>query len=79
MSARLSALPCPFCGMRPLAEFVFRKTLANVEGSAIERLYLRHDSATESREDWQHVGGCRAWLRVTRNPSSGAVLQVELA
>ena len=79
MSSRLPALDCPFCGARPLGEFVFRKTQPNVGETPFETTYLRRDSAEESCEEWQHVGGCRGWLRVVRNPSTGAVLQVELA
>jgi sarcosine oxidase subunit delta len=79
LASRLPALDCPFCGPRPLGEFVFRKTLPNVAGEAFARIYLRHDSATESVEEWQHLGGCRGWLRVRRNPSTGMILEVVLA
>ncbi len=73
-----SAIPafvCPFCGPRPLEEFLFRKTLPNAGDDAYAAVYLRVDSAARSIEEWQHVGGCRAWLRVVRNPSSGEVLE----
>lgn len=75
----MSRLVCPFCGPRELAEFEFHKTLPNAGHSAYERTYLRVDSLTESVEHWQHVHGCRAWLVVRRNPSTGAVLALELA
>jgi len=39
---------------------------------------LRVDSLQSSVEYWQHVQGCRAWLLVQRNPSTGAVLDVEM-
>ncbi len=73
-----SAIPafvCPFCGPRPLEEFLFRKTLPNAGDDPYAAGYLRVDSAERSTEEWQHVGGCRAWLRVVRNPSSGEVLE----
>ena len=79
MPSLLPALDCPFCGARPLGEFVFRKTQPNAGEDSFARTYLRRDSAVESCEEWQHLGGCRAWLRVTRNPSTGAILGVELA
>ena len=79
----LPALDCPYCGPRPLGEFVFRKTLPNAGedgvASTYRSIYLRRDSEVESREEWQHVGGCRAWLRVKRNPSTGGILGVEMA
>lgn len=74
----IPALVCPFCGARPLEEFLFRKTLPNAGNGAFETVYLRVDSAVQSQEEWQHVGGCRAWLHVVRNPSTGEVLEVRL-
>jgi sarcosine oxidase delta subunit len=29
-------------------------------------------------EEWQHVAGCRAWLLIDRNPSTGVVCSVAL-
>ena len=71
-------LQCPFCGPRELEEFEFRKTLPNAGDDEFARTYLRVDSVTLSREHWQHLGGCRAWLEVHRNPSSDAVICVRL-
>jgi sarcosine oxidase subunit delta len=74
----MSLFVCPFCGARNLEEFVFHKTLPNVAGGAFETTYLRRDTPESSEEHWQHRYGCRAWLRVRRNPSTGDVLDVEL-
>jgi sarcosine oxidase subunit delta len=87
-------MACPFCGLRPLEEFLFRKTVPNAASgsstgaaagtdvadgaSAYARVYLRIDSAECSIEEWQHVAGCRAWLLVDRNPSTGLVRSVAL-
>jgi sarcosine oxidase delta subunit len=75
----VTRLACPFCGPRELHEFEFHKTLpaAGSQGE-FERTYLRVADPLLSIEHWQHVGGCRAWLLVHRNPSSGATLAVEL-
>ena len=72
---------CPFCGLRELDEFEFHKTLPNAgaSASAFERVYLRVDRLTFSREHWQHVRGCRAWLEIDRNPSSNEVMAVRMA
>ncbi len=93
---QVPGLACPFCGPRPLEEFLFRKTVPNVgtgfaigadagvgtagakEVDAYEQVYLRVDSAEHSVEEWQHVAGCRAWLLVDRNPSTGLVYSVAL-
>ena len=81
-------MACPFCGLRPLEEFLFRKTVPNVvagsgvgadaDAGAFTQVYLRVDSAEQSVEEWQHVAGCRAWLVVDRNPSTGVVRSVAL-
>lgn len=72
----MSLFTCPYCGPRSMEEFSFHKTLPNVTGGEFERIFQRHDNPTESREHWQHRFGCRAWLYVRRNPSTGAVLEV---
>jgi sarcosine oxidase delta subunit len=74
----VTRLSCPFCGLRELEEFEFHKTLPNAGDSPVARAYERIDSLTESREHWQHVRGCRAWLEIHRNPSTGAVLFARL-
>ena len=74
----MNQLRCPFCGARELHEFEFRKTRANLDSSAFSQVYLRVDSLDLSVEYWQHVHGCRAWLLVQRNPSTGAALAVEM-
>jgi sarcosine oxidase subunit delta len=72
-------LPCPFCGARELREFVFHKTLpAAASADEFGRTYLRVADPQLSVEHWQHVHGCRAWLQVQRNPSTGAVLAVQM-
>ena len=91
---QVPGMACPFCGLRPLEEFLFRKTVPNVvtgsgngaaagtdvtdSASAYAQVYLRVDSAERSVEEWQHVAGCRAWLLVDRNPSTGVVRSVAL-
>ena len=74
----MTRLACPFCGPRHLREFEFHKTVPAPGSSAFARVYERVDSAHLSIEHWQHVGGCRGWLEVRRNPSTGSVLSVRL-
>jgi heterotetrameric sarcosine oxidase delta subunit len=70
----MNSLVCPFCGPRELHEYEFRKTRENVTSSEFSKVYLRIDSVELSTEYWQHVLGCRAWLLIQRNPSTGVVL-----
>ncbi len=74
----MSRIVCPYCGPRELAEFEFHKTVPNAGDSPFERAYLRVDDRERSREHWQHVRGCRAWLDLLRNPSTGQVLETKL-
>jgi heterotetrameric sarcosine oxidase delta subunit len=74
----VTRLECPYCGPRELEEFAFRKTLAEPDASDYAAVYERANRIDESDEHWQHVGGCRAWLRVRRNPSTGEVCDVHL-
>jgi heterotetrameric sarcosine oxidase delta subunit len=74
----MNRLYCPFCGPRELEEFRFHKTLAEPGANAYEEVYARINRPAMSLEHWQHVYGCRAWLRVHRNPSDGTVRDVRL-
>lgn len=70
-------LHCPFCGDRDTEEFRFRTPLPDPAAqSQYARVYERVNDPARSREYWQHVHGCRAWLVVMRNPSTGEVLSV---
>lgn len=72
----MTQLDCPFCGPRELEEFYFHKTLPEPGANAVASVYERISRFDLSCEHWQHVHGCRAWLAVRRNPSTGQVLEV---
>lgn len=74
----MNQLACPFCGARELEEFVFRKTLPEAGVSEYAPVYERVNRIDYSLEHWQHVGGCRAWLLVQRNPSTGEIREVQM-
>lgn len=74
----MSSLDCPFCGPRMLEEFAFQRTCGARDGDAVSRVYLRTERVDRSLEYWQHVQGCRAWLTVVRNPSTGEILSVRM-
>jgi sarcosine oxidase subunit delta len=71
-------LSCPFCGSRELEEFLFHKTLPEPGSDAYAAVYERVNRLDDSHEYWQHVHGCRAWLYVRRNPSTGEVHETVL-
>ena len=80
-------LSCPVCGERDLREFAYRgsaKLMARPAADAgaeawHDYLHLRENPAGPNAELWQHVSGCRAWLRVVRDTRDHAVLEVGLA
>lgn len=74
----MKRLACPFCGPRELDEFTFHKTLPEPGSDEFASVYERVNRTDDSLEHWQHVHGCRAWLLVRRNPSTGEVMDARL-
>ena len=81
-------IPCPFCGARDLAEFVYLgdatlerpdPSSPNAERAFHDYVYLRDNPAGPHREFWHHVSGCRSWLIVTRDTRTHETLAAELA
>jgi heterotetrameric sarcosine oxidase delta subunit len=70
-------IDCPHCGRRNVEEFEFRSVAPISAATAFERVYERVNLPDASVEHWQHVHGCRAWLVLRRDPSTGAVRLVD--
>jgi sarcosine oxidase subunit delta len=73
-------IPCPFCGPRDSAEFSTvgsappPRPAADAPFEAWHAyLHLRDNPAGLHEELWQHVQGCRQWLRVMRDTRTHAV------
>jgi methylglutamate dehydrogenase subunit B len=71
-------ITCPFCGGRDVEEFQFRSVIAEAQSTAFERVYERVNDASNSLEYWQHALGCRVWLVIRRNPSTGEIGDVRV-
>jgi methylglutamate dehydrogenase subunit B len=81
-------IPCPFCGLRDVSEFV---TIGEAAGArpdpeapdAAEKFfayaYLRANPAGPSEEYWYHALGCRSWLKVMRDTRTHSVESAVLA
>lgn len=75
-------IPCPHCGARAQAEFVYERTMDSVvrigaePDDAMETLFTRTNPRGEDEELWRHSFGCRAWMVVTRNRVTNAILAV---
>jgi heterotetrameric sarcosine oxidase delta subunit len=80
-------LTCPECGERDSREFAYKgaaKLMDRPKGDAgpeafHDYVHVRDNPAGPLRELWQHEFGCRAWLVVTRNTVTHAVLGSEMA
>lgn len=80
-------IPCPFCGPRDRREFTYLGADNWAEAPGPEAgldalddwLHLRDNPAGEGQELWQHDGGCRAWLIVTRNMTTHEIVAVRPA
>src|SRR5262245_63043764 len=86
-------IDCCYCGRRGHEEFAYLGDAAvarpggdpneplddSLRQRWVDYVYLRDNPAGLHRELWQHVGGCRAWLLVTRDTATHAILRVEPA
>ena len=80
-------ITCPYCGPRDLAEFAYqgdgnrtRPDPASMDQHAWNAyVYDRHNPAGAHHEIWQHSGGCRAHLAVTRDTLTHAITSVAFA
>lgn len=79
---------CPWCGPRSLDEFEYggdaskkRPTGKSQESMEawVDYAYMHDNVAGRHKEYWQHVGGCRSWLIVTRDTRTHEISKVELA
>ena len=79
-------ISCPLCGPRDRREFYYLGDRVYAdrpqEDAAAEAwdsyLYLRDNPAGETRDLWFHEMGCSAWVEVTRNTETHAVLATRL-
>lgn len=76
---------CPHCGPRHIEEFVYLgdATRARPADDAPQAdwcayLFARRNPKGVHQEYWQHVAGCRAILKVTRDTRTHTIIAVEL-
>lgn len=80
-------LTCPLCGDRDLREFSYTGAAVLADRPAADAvpevwhdyLHLRDNPAGQTRDLWHHGAGCSAWLIVTRDTVSHAILSVDRA
>jgi len=79
-------ITCPICGARDRREFYYRGAAVALErpepdaGAEVwdDYLHLRDNPAGVTRDLWYHESGCTAWIVVTRDTVSHAVLDTAL-
>jgi heterotetrameric sarcosine oxidase delta subunit len=73
-------IPCPYCGPRAETEFAFGRALEGApHREELAVALTRTNPVGVSRELWQHVSGCRAWLVIERDTLSHAIHAVRAA
>ena len=75
-------IPCPHCGPRAQAEFVYERTLDGLvtleaePDAAMHALYTRENPRGYADELWRHTFGCRSWLVIRRHRVSHQIAAV---
>ncbi len=79
-------ITCPLCGERDRREFYYYGASAYLSRPGPEaddaawdnHLHLRDNPAGETKDVWYHELGCSAWIEVTRNTVTHAILSTRL-
>jgi sarcosine oxidase subunit delta len=78
---------CPYCGLRGHEEFSYigdatkQRPASPADATAAEwhnYVYIRDNPRGPHQEIWQHIQGCRAFVRVLRNTLTHEVLATGL-
>ena len=80
-------IPCPVCGIRDEAEFVYGgdATVAYPPESEsdvaawVGPVFIRENPLGPHREWWHHIHGCRQWLTVERDTQTHEIRVATLA
>lgn len=75
---------CPWCGPRAQTEFEYYCDASVVDTrfaeesmrEALDRVFIRNDFIGFHEEIWQHVFGCRGWLRVERHTRTHEIRRI---
>lgn len=79
-------IDCPFCGVRDHSEFTYGGDATieypSLDASAadwVKAVYERENIRGRQFETWQHVHGCRMWLKVERDTVTHEISSVTAA
>ncbi|MEO0327646.1 MAG: sarcosine oxidase subunit delta [Pseudomonadota bacterium] len=75
-------IKCPWCGYRDESEFQYKGDATKIrpkdnasEAKFFDYVYTRKNPRGWHTEWWQHVGGCRQWVKVVRNTATHEILE----
>jgi sarcosine oxidase delta subunit len=57
-------IKCPYCGMRSQNEFSYGGD------ATVKRPELNKEVSDQDWDIWQHLSGCRQWIKVERDTST---------
>jgi len=72
-------IPCPHCGNRAQAEFVYERSADSVvsldaePAVAVAALFSRANLRGVEEEIWRHTHGCGSWMLIRRDRVSHAI------
>lgn len=75
----MKQIPCPHCGNRAQAEFVYERTKDSVvpldaeANLAVSALFTRANPRGVDEEIWRHTHGCGSWMLIRRDRVSHAI------
>lgn len=77
---------CPFCGTRDHTEFTYggdatltRPAQDNTAIDAwVDYVFMRDNPRGLHEEYWQHLQGCRSWMKITRDTLTHEITDVSL-
>ncbi len=77
-------IKCPYCGLRAQKEFSYggdatvKRPNINEEVSSEDWdnfVYMRKSPRGKHLELWQHIAGCRQWIKVQRDTATHEIFQ----
>lgn len=79
-------IDCPCCGPRPVSEFSYigdaeaaKPDMHAPAAEWVKAVYTRTNPRGMHLEHWQHLHGCRQFLKIQRDTLTHEIFSVELA
>ncbi|MGB0387192.1 MAG: sarcosine oxidase subunit delta [Ardenticatenaceae bacterium] len=76
-------IPCPFCGERPVEEYVYGEIpavpdeITDPDERDLDRAFMYNNPEGVQREAWFHSYGCRRWVYLYRDTRTDMIVEPE--